>query len=382
MLVLVRPCYPDFLKDKLFSREHHHAAHWMEPYVVLKEQAAARGIEIHTWDMEPLENADVIIFQDLPKRSDVEAARQKAPHAALILQILESPLARPYAFVRQNHNQFSAILTYNHHLCDEKRYFHYFLPIGDSQPATEGLPFSGRRPCVIINTNRNLGLNGLMAPRESGGMAGLPGIGVWFRGWSVPLSRWIRQTQGELYSSRRKIARLAEKDFPGILDIYGSGWSGERVSWAHRFLRPHAFSNVVASRNECKIDILRNYRFCIAFENIQGDFGYISEKIFDAFLAGTVPIYLGDKYIAQYVPSSCFVDANRFDSHRDLLRYVRDCPEAEWFELRRNGGTFIRSTAAVPFFSDCFATKMLDVISIAVTQTSATGHAPKQLRIC
>ena len=42
-----------------------------------------------------------------------------------------------------------------------------------------------------------------------------------------------------------------------------------------------------------KIGLLREYRFCISFENDLYP-GYVTEKAFDSWLAGSVPIYWGD----------------------------------------------------------------------------------------
>ena len=50
---------------------------------------------------------------------------------------------------------------------------------------------------------------------------------------------------------------------------------------------------------ENKIDFLSEYKFSIAMENSNGD-GYVSEKIVDSFLSGTIPIYYGDYIIDEY----------------------------------------------------------------------------------
>ncbi|MCL1721757.1 glycosyltransferase family 10, partial [Vibrio parahaemolyticus] len=44
---------------------------------------------------------------------------------------------------------------------------------------------------------------------------------------------------------------------------------------------------------ESKTHTLKNYKFCICFENAQMIEGYITEKIFDCFFSATVPIYWG-----------------------------------------------------------------------------------------
>ncbi len=41
-----------------------------------------------------------------------------------------------------------------------------------------------------------------------------------------------------------------------------------------------------------KIEFMRPYKFCIAFENSSCP-GYVTEKIMDCFIAGCIPIYWG-----------------------------------------------------------------------------------------
>lgn len=41
---------------------------------------------------------------------------------------------------------------------------------------------------------------------------------------------------------------------------------------------------------ESKMDVFRRYRFCIAIENTIA-YDYVTEKLWDAFAAGCVPIY-------------------------------------------------------------------------------------------
>ena len=55
-----------------------------------------------------------------------------------------------------------------------------------------------------------------------------------------------------------------------------------------------------------KIEFLSNYKFSIAMENSDGD-GYISEKIFDSFLAGTIPIYYGDYMIDEFINPKTYI---------------------------------------------------------------------------
>jgi hypothetical protein len=67
------------------------------------------------------------------------------------------------------------------------------------------------------------------------------------------------------------------------------------------------------------IDVLSKYKFVVCFENSYSA-GYLTEKIFNCFFAGTLPIYKGCPDIANYIQPSCFIDAMR---EEDLLDNVR-----------------------------------------------------------
>ena len=55
-----------------------------------------------------------------------------------------------------------------------------------------------------------------------------------------------------------------------------------------------------------KINFLSEYKFSIAMENSNGD-GYISEKIFDSYNAGTIPIYYGDYTIDDFINPKTYI---------------------------------------------------------------------------
>ena len=55
-----------------------------------------------------------------------------------------------------------------------------------------------------------------------------------------------------------------------------------------------------------KIEFLKSYKFSISMENTEGD-GYLSEKIVDSFLAGTIPIYYGDYMVDEYINPKTYI---------------------------------------------------------------------------
>jgi alpha-1,3-fucosyltransferase 10 len=66
-----------------------------------------------------------------------------------------------------------------------------------------------------------------------------------------------------------------------------------------------------------KLATLAQYPFALAFENAcEPD--YVTEKIFDAYWAGAIPVYLGAPNIADFVPQGSFIDASRYANGRAL----------------------------------------------------------------
>lgn len=66
----------------------------------------------------------------------------------------------------------------------------------------------------------------------------------------------------------------------------------------------------IAQRRARKVKVLSQYKFYLAFENLDVD-DYVSEKVYEGLFAGTVPVYRGARQIAQFMPSNgSFINAN------------------------------------------------------------------------
>mgnify|MGYP003385447279 FL=1 len=55
--------------------------------------------------------------------------------------------------------------------------------------------------------------------------------------------------------------------------------------------------------------MLSRYKFYLAFENAQIQ-DYVSEKVYEGLLAGTLPVYRGTANIAAFLPDDSFIDAS------------------------------------------------------------------------
>jgi hypothetical protein len=71
-----------------------------------------------------------------------------------------------------------------------------------------------------------------------------------------------------------------------------------------------------------KREFQKDYKFSIAFENSRKE-GYVTEKIIDAWAAGTIPIYWGNTQIANEFNPKAFINVFDFDSIDDCIKYVK-----------------------------------------------------------
>jgi len=71
-----------------------------------------------------------------------------------------------------------------------------------------------------------------------------------------------------------------------------------------------------------KSKFLSNYKFCICFENSKAD-GYITEKIFDCFLAGAIPLYYGDDTILNLLNNKSYIHIRNEDEFKEKIELIK-----------------------------------------------------------
>ena len=64
--------------------------------------------------------------------------------------------------------------------------------------------------------------------------------------------------------------------------------------------------NNLDGRIQNKVKFLKEYKFSIAMENSEGD-GYITEKIIDSFLSGTIQIYYGGYLVDEFINPKTYI---------------------------------------------------------------------------
>ena len=127
---------------------------------------------------------------------------------------------------------------------------------------------------------------------------------------------------------------LRPKSADALLAWFASGpvdRSG-RTRWAFEIMkrvRTHSYGRILRNRSlpadagrETKLAVIADYKFTLAFENSIGP-DYVTEKFFDALIAGSVPVYLGAPNVAEFAPGrSCYIDANDFAGPGELAAFL------------------------------------------------------------
>lgn len=167
--------------------------------------------------------------------------------------------------------------------------------------------------------------------------------GEWWR--EVDVEHW-RKELPELYSHQQSYFERLDRNDPEVFRTLSSMMvsdclSKERDKWMKElvYLLPTAsygkcWRNVWKSETkrfglttqeamDGKTSVIAAHPFHFAMESTGKEAGFITEKLFQAFLAGTVPIYFGDsERIRDMVPEYSFIDASEFDSMEDLVSYI------------------------------------------------------------
>jgi len=147
---------------------------------------------------------------------------------------------------------------------------------------------------------------------------------------------------GELYSTR--IEAMVELAKTGVVDLYGRGWErwwSRSSMWLPYWRNRKTLMSIYKGACTSKYEVMSNYTFALCFENMAMQ-GYVTEKIFDCFYAGTIPLYLGASDIPELIPKEAFIDCRQFSSWAKMADEMLRLPNEEIQSLRAIGRSFVR----------------------------------------
>ena len=132
---------------------------------------------------------------------------------------------------------------------------------------------------------------------------------------------------------------LAKKN---LIHLYGKNWDNffqyPRISFFHYLAVKRNYRGIAGK----KINLISKYKFTLCIENTSIS-GYVTEKIIDCLVAGTVPVYRGCPDIHKYFNSDTFIDSNKFDSHSSLVDYLSEIDEKAYNAYLVAGRKWLKS---------------------------------------
>jgi len=354
--ILLQVPSPMLGNNKLFSKEIE-VNNQNDIWRALKRRFSELGYEVKTADANTLDNCEKILFIDSmgvdglnisrggikaniknffgiktprswPVRALYREAIEKGMRDKLVLFLWEGKAVNPHNYIKETWDKFDHIFTWNDDLVDNKKFFKFYLPTPTQKRPDSPLSFSEKK--LLVNISRN-----------------------------------IRSTdRNELYSERRKTIQYFDSHYPHDFDLFGLKWHQPVTRMEKLF--PWLIKKYVTHQGMCgdKIEVLSRYKFALCYENLKGEKGYITEKIFDALIAGTVPIYWGASNIHDYVDQKAFIDRRKFKNNKDLANYLINLKEKEYNEMLRAGQGYLQSEKFKKFSPEYFCDNIIKTLKI------------------
>ncbi len=300
------------------------------PYVLLKERFYAVGIQIDTVDKSPEKPLAFELHQDVQRGT--RAAKN-------YLLLLETEFVKKENGIAAEWNKYRRVFTWKDELVEGDHFIKINFPNPIHVHPVDGFLIRNRF-CCLISSNKALAV----------------------------------QDNRNLYPERVRAIRWFELHAPNDFDLYGLEWDRPVVSsglvgklqrrfWRiiGRFVKLRPFPSY-RGRVANKREVLMRTRFAICYENVRDLSGYITEKIFDCFFSGCVPVYWGASNITDHIPADCFVDRRQFCDTGDVYDFLKAMTEEEFKGYQQRIAAFLQSEAVYPFSSEYFAETIVNTI--------------------
>ena len=314
------------------------------PMFFLKKIFNNKNIILNTYDKlkEELPDRFILIFNDIP--DDIDFYIDRYVNVPKYLLIMESVFINKKNSDLTLHEKFTKIFTYSDDLVDNNKYFkiNYSFDI----PKKINKVISNKEHfAAMVGGNKKC------------------------------------DNELELYSKREEAIHWFEKNHIEEFDLFGIGWEENLISYKYPVISKFLYNAGILKKTtekylvsktpifpsycgkiERKKDVLEKYKFCICYENFRDVPGWITEKIFDCFFAGCIPVYWGANNITDYVPANCFIDKRNFDSYEKLYDFMKSMTDDTYMDYLNNIEAFLNSEKIYQFSSEYFANTIVNEI--------------------
>lgn len=330
----------DYLSNNRIFDPLLHRDNCCDPFIKLKIGFEKNGYALCTQDIYSKEESDIVIYaSNMPKNLPKLENKHKS-HVILS----ESAFIRPDNYELKRHKSFNKVFTWSDDLVDNNKYIK--LNFCQTFPNKINKDLSQKtKLCVMIAGKKFVNPN---LPHEL--------------------------VQKDLYQERVNIIRWYEKNQEKHFDLYGIGWNKFKFTKSKTLRYLNKFNSITSLMGKIypvkypsyrgtvtsKVRTMEKYWFSYCYENARDIPGYITEKIFDSFFSGCVPVYLGAQNISDYIPANTFIDAKQFKNYADMHSYIESISHSEYLKYLDNIENFLNSAESYVFRSECFVDTILE----------------------
>ena len=291
--------------------------------------------------VDDISKLDLLIVSDFPgikRQSKLLKEGMKCSRKILILE--ENPSVYPATWDASVHNLFDYVLTAHDDIIDNKKYFKFNWPSFSTHqnlfPLKKKSKFHNKKFSCMISWNKF----------------------------------YKKKTNVDI---KINLIRWFEENHPNSFDLFGPNWNEKVFSYQNPFtkyfneryfksFRKLLGQNFISWKGgisaEDKKKIINNYKFIFVIENSSDYNGYMTDKIFEAFFSGSVPIYLGPSNIEKYIPNNCFIDYRNFKDLRELYSFLTSINKNVYDDYLINIHNYLESNES-KFFSEAQLCKNL-----------------------
>lgn len=322
-----------FKNKPIYSSYDYEWQNYNELYKLIKDN----GHEIEVINsFEDIEKYDCFLVidtwkNDLFEKKILNSSKKK------IKIVTEPPSLKIHYWDKKKLGRYDYILTFYDPHIDNKKYFKYLDAWLPFEPKLN-FKFNEKKFAIMINSNKK------------------------------------SNHKNELYSERLKIIKYYEKNNDYGFDLYGRDWDrivfplNSKLSILNsnkfKFIFKHNMVKKWRGTIKRKEDILPMYKFNFCLENYLDLSGWITEKIFDAFANGNIPIYSGSKDIDKYIPNNTYINYFDFKNIEELNQYLVNITENEYNDYIENFKDFRSSSKFKVFEKDSFAKIFLKILRL------------------
>jgi hypothetical protein len=360
-LIVIDSTHPLVQENRCFDPVHEFTGCGHAINVRLAREARRRGMDVATADVYlAMSNrpAQAVCLTDMVTPF-TEKLLSKGVQPGICLS-LESPLNAKKFY--HNIVHYAGRFHHNYQFCGTQERLlgtgTVFHPVVFPMETRTPLPLQSwdkRQYLILVNSNKR-SVNRTFGNLREIAHSVLSQIRSWYLQAVDP---WMRIR--EIYKDRIEAIYY----FSNCIDfhLYGIGWDQPIQGFGPDYhqVALKVYKGIIPADLQRKREVMSDFKFAICFENCAFP-GYVTEKIFDCFLAGCIPVYFGAPDIADFVPPQAFVDYRRFKDYAELDRFLRGMTKVQARGYLDAALEFLDSSAFNKFTVDYFVNDILNVM--------------------